>query len=151
MITVEEIKTWGPWVGGLLAGFLPWIAMLGKAKSERSKDRADLVKIAHEAAGALIKDLREEIERGNEDRDQLRRRLEEVENELADFRRKHDAIMADKDAELAILRGENRQLRAMLDSHRRLLEANGISLPLLRDQFYFVPPGDAPPHDLEGL
>lgn len=152
MITVEDLKTWGPWVTALAAGLLPYMTLWGKSKSDRTKERADLVKIAQEAAGAVIKDLRDEIDRAHDDRDQLRHRLEEVEYELADFRRKHDAMIAERDAELTMLRGENRQLRAMLDSHRRFMEANGLTPPLMQEQFWLVPPGNQPPHDLrEGL
>lgn len=151
MITVEEIKTWGPWLGALIVGALPVFGMMGKARTQRTQDRADLVKIAQEAAGAVIKDLRDEIDRAHDDRDHLRRRLEEVEDELADFRRLHDAMIAEKDAELTILRGENRQLRAMLDSHRRMMEANGLTPPLMSEQFWIVPPGNQPPRELEGV
>lgn len=162
-VNVEQlVQHWGPWLGALLVGSLPFFKFwrdgaTAKARegAKRASEQANLIKIAQDVAGDLVKDLREEIKRANEDRDelrregdQLRRDLEGVKTELAEFRRKHDAMMADKDAELALLRGENRQLLAILESYRRLLEANGIDPPPMTQPFFRIPAGDTPPKDL---
>lgn len=145
----QLFQAWGPWLG-LLLGTLPWLVFLRDGEKSQKKERLDLAAIAQDAVKDLIKDLREELDRGNKDRDQLRHRLEEVEHELADFRRKHDAMIADKDAELTLLRGENRQLLAMLESYRRLMKANGIEPPPVTQQFWSVPTQGKPP-ELEDM
>lgn len=94
-------------------------------------DRTDLIKIAQEAAGAVIEDLREETDR-------LRARLEEVERELSDLQKRHTDMIADKDAKITMLEGENRQLLAQIDAYRDILARHGIPEPVQGQAYYVV-------------
>ncbi len=126
MDAAELLREWGPLVGAVGVGLLPWVKVWSDRRSGERRDRHDLVKIAQEAASAVIEDLRDEVDR-------YRARLEEVEREFTDFRRKHDTMIADKDAKIALLEqrismteGEVRQWRATAESYARLLDKNGI-------------------------
>lgn len=83
------------------------------------RDRGDLIRIAQEAAGKVIEGQSEEIDR-------LRQRIEEVEEELGELRRKHADQLAEKDAKILLLEGELRTARSHVAAYERLLEANGI-------------------------
>jgi hypothetical protein len=126
---------------GVFAGWQVW----RNARRDNRKDRADLVKIAQEAAGSVIADLRE-------DNDRARAQLDDIRSDFDDFRKAHDLMIADKDAELAMLRGENRQLKAALESRERLLAANGIPYEPLTQAIWQVPAGRAgEPKDIVAL
>lgn len=83
------------------------------------RDRGDLIRIAQEAAAAVIKTQQEEIER-------LRQRIDEVEEELGELRRKHADQLAEKDAKILLLEGELRTSWSQVRAYERLLEANNI-------------------------
>jgi septal ring factor EnvC (AmiA/AmiB activator) len=128
--------------GGGLSGFaalvkLRWDARenLRKAQAAQATTRTDLIKIAQDAAGAVIADLRTEIDR-------LRGQLDEVEAEFATFRKAHDTMIADKDAELALLRGQVRQLSATVDAYERLLTAHDIPHERPTQIFYEIRGGE---------
>jgi len=100
---------------GFFAVYKQWTTNRG---AER-RDRGDLIKIAQDAAGAVIKTQQDEIER-------LRERIEEVEEELADLRREHARQIAEKDAKILLLEGELRTAWSQVEAYERLLEANNI-------------------------
>lgn len=97
------------------------------------QQRTDILKIAQEAAAGVIEDLREDVDRERKlraeqraENERISLRLEKVEREFAEFRKVHDMMIADKDAELTLLRGENRQLKAVVDAYERLLSEHNI-------------------------
>lgn len=109
-------------LGGLAASVKLWIDASAARKSEKATkatQRTDLIKIAQDAAGAVIADLRAEVDR-------LHKQLAEVHAEFGSFRKAHDSMIADKEAELALLRGKVRALEATVDAYERLLTANNI-------------------------
>lgn len=120
-----ELKEWLPAAfggSGLLVAARLWFDARQARKSEKAaKDvqRTDLVRIAQDAAGAVIADLRKEADR-------LREQLDKLDAEFATFRKAHDTMIADKEAELALLRGKVRALEATVDAYERLLTANNI-------------------------
>lgn len=185
MNAAELVREWGPLVTLLIAvssglvtvcgALVTWrklrldrarfdaerAAAFAKIDADRAaaqaQDRAAVIKLTQEVASATIRDLREDVERGHAAEDALRVRVDQLEQELADFRRKHEAMIADKDAELTnvraeltLLRGDNRELLAMLESYRRLMKAAGIEPPPVSQRFWSVPPGHQPP-ELEEL
>lgn len=110
---------------------------LSSGQAASRKERIDLVRLAEEVSANAIKELRE-------DNAALRGRLDEIEEEFAAFRRTHDGMIADKDAELALIRGENRQLKALLEAYERLLEANGIPHEKPMQPYWRVAAGEKP-------
>ena len=96
---------------GILAAWKAW-----------ATQRSDLVKIAQDAAGAVIEQLRKEADR-------LAARLKQVEDELASLRREHAQMIAQKDAQIALLEGEKRQLTAKVEALQRVLAAHGWGEP----------------------
>lgn len=103
-----------------------------------------LVTIAQDAAKSVIVELRAEVER-------LQEQVDDLVAELSLARKEHADTLAAKDAELALARGENRQLRAQLEALERLLDDAGIPHERVMQQpFYRVPPGIGPA-DLEPL
>lgn len=145
MNALQLAQAWGPLAVAAVGAVLSILVFRRDTRNAQRRDRADLIRLAQEAARATIDDLRIEIDRGNASQDRLRARVEEVEREFADFRRKHDDMIEAKDAELVMLRGEVRQLRTVIDSYQRLMRANGIEPPPLTQQFWSVPSGDGPP------
>lgn len=93
--------------------------LLGQRAMAR-KAEADLMQMAQDAASGVIHTLREEAER-------LAQRLEQVEAELGDLRREHSRMISDKDARLAALEGEKRQLEARVAAYRRILAVHGLA------------------------
>lgn len=102
--------------------------------------RNDLIKIAQDAAGQVIQNLRDEAE-------SLRERVELLEGELDEMRRRlgqsADSIAA-KDAELAMLRGRLRQVLATLVSHESKMTAAGIAFEKHRQEQWMIEAGDYP-------
>lgn len=113
-------------VPGVWAAFVQF----RRFSSEDRKERSDLVKIAQDAAGAVIQDLRDEADR-------LRQRLEAVEAELNGLRKEHAMMLADKDAQITLLKGEKNQLQAELDALKRWLAKKGIEVPTARGEVYW--------------
>ncbi|WP_454717128.1 hypothetical protein [Caulobacter segnis] len=93
--------------------------LLGRRAIAR-KAEADLMQMAQDAASGVIHTLREEADR-------LAQRLEQVEAELGDLRREHSRMISDKDARIALLESEKRQLEARVDVYRRILAAHGLA------------------------
>lgn len=121
-------------VPGIFAAWKAW-----------SVGRRDLVKIAHDAAASVIGDLRKEIDRSHQEIDRLHRQQEELEREFAEFRRTHDTMIADKDAEIALLRGRLREAEAIIQAQDRLLDRHGIPHEHPRSSaFWGVPAGSGP-------
>lgn len=89
---------------------------------EDRRDEQQLIKIAHEAATAVIEELRAESDR-------LRDRLTEVEAELTSLRKEHAEMMANKDARIQFLEGEKRNLEMTLLAYEDLLRRHGIEPP----------------------
>lgn len=92
------------------------------AAAARQVARLDLAKLAREAAADIIQTLREEVDHWTAEVDKLRVELRELQTE-------HIRMIADKDAEIALLRGRNRQLEATIAAHRRQMVAAGLTLP----------------------
>lgn len=93
--------------------------LLGRRAIAR-KAEADLMQMAQDAASGVIHTLREEADR-------LAQRLEQVEAELGDLRREHSRMIHDKDARIAQLESEKRQLEARVSAYRRVLAAHGLA------------------------
>lgn len=92
------------------------------AAAARQVAKLDLLKLAREAAADTIQTLREEVDHWTAEVDKLRAELRELQTE-------HIRMIADKDAEIALLRGRNRQLEATIAAHRRQMVAAGLTLP----------------------
>lgn len=113
---------------GLFAVWRQWTV----GQQAHRKDRADLVKIAQEAAGAVIQSLRD--------------RLDEVEAELAELRKEHVKMLSEKDAKITLLEGEKRGLEAYAQSLERRLDELGIEYPKCAGLMgYFVSDGSVRP------
>nr|WP_295109987.1 hypothetical protein [uncultured Caulobacter sp.] len=93
--------------------------LLGRRAIAR-KAEADLMQMAQDAASGVINTLREEADR-------LVQRLEQVEAELGDLRREHSRMISDKDARIAELESEKRQLETKVGAYRRILAAHGLA------------------------
>jgi len=115
------------------------------AKSARDVQRADLIKIAQDAAGAIIADLREDVDRERREHAKTRARLDELDAEFATFRRTHDTMIADRDAELALLRGRVRALEAERDALARILDHHNIPHPPTAQPFFELRDGRVDP------
>jgi hypothetical protein len=100
---------------GVWAVYKQWTAR----QDANRKDRGDLVKIAQDAAGAVIQDLRDEGDR-------LQKRVDSLEAELSAVRKEHSETVAAKDAKILMLEGQLRQALAAADAFDRLLTANDI-------------------------
>lgn len=126
---LHALKDFWPAVLALVAALKFWLdarvsrrAELGArlaADEAKAVQRTDLIKIAHDVAGGLIAELRTESDR-------LRKRVAEIETEFASFRKVHDKMIGDKEAELSLLRGRVKSLEATLDAYERLLTQNNI-------------------------
>jgi hypothetical protein len=107
---------------GFLVAVKLWFDVRAARKAEKvakATQEIDLIKIAREVAGATIADLRTQV-------GELQKQLTDVQTEFASFRKIHDTMIADKEAELALLRGKVRALEATVDAYERLLTANNI-------------------------
>jgi hypothetical protein len=128
------------WVGYLAVGAPgAWavIKLWIDGRKDQSKQRADLIKIAQEAAASVIEDLQAHIDR-------LQARIATLEAELSTARREHTDSIAAKDAEIALLRGEVRQWQAIADTYERQLTDAGVPHEKPSQPVWRVPPGTAP-------
>lgn len=112
-------KSW-PYVVVASPGIYAVIKDLLGQRAMARKAEADLMQMAQDAASGVIHTLREEADR-------LAQRLEQVEAELGDLRREHSRMISDKDARIALLESEKRQLEARVDVYRRILAAHGLA------------------------
>ncbi|WP_299016808.1 hypothetical protein [uncultured Caulobacter sp.] len=128
-------KTW-PYVVVAAPGIYAVIKDLLGRRALARKAEADLMQMAQDAASGVIHTLREEAER-------LAQRLEQVEAELGDLRREHSRMILDKDARIALLEGEKRQLEAKVSAYRRVLAAHGLA-DEPSSQHFEVAAGDKP-------
>jgi hypothetical protein len=123
-------KAWPFLIVGAPGLFAAWKAW--------TTQRSDLVKIAQDAAGAVIQSLRDEAVR-------LAKRLEQVESELDELRKEHAQMMANKDARITLLEGEQRQLQAQVEAYRRILASHDLPDPG-RPAFFELQGGALKPH-----
>lgn len=93
------------------------------ARSARAAAKLDLTRLAQEAAGDVVQILRDEVGR-------LADELSDVRAEMREMQREHIQMIAGKDAELAVARGQIRQLEAKCETYRRLLADHDIAIPL---------------------
>lgn len=115
MNALHLLKEWWPFIIVAAPGFYAvWKSDRENKRADR-KDKADLVKIAQEAAGAVIQSLRD--------------RLDEVEAELAELRKEHTRMIADKDAKITLLEAELRRWKAIATSYERTLAQHDIPHP----------------------
>lgn len=122
---LEFLKDFGPLIfggSGFLTAVKVWFDARAARKAEaatRASQEIDLIKIAREVAGATIADLRTQV-------GDLQKQLGDVQAEFATFRKTHETMIADKNAELAMLRGQVRSLKATVDAYERLLTQHNI-------------------------
>jgi hypothetical protein len=129
-------KSW-PYVMVAAPGIYAVVKDLLGRRAIARKAEADLMQMAQDAASGVIHTLREEADR-------LAHRLEQVEAELGDLRREHSRMILDKDARIALLEGEKRQLEARVAAYRRILAAHGLAEEPAAQHFE-VAAGDKPP------
>lgn len=138
MDLLKLLETYWPYlivaVPGLYAVWKQWQA----ARQVARKDRADLIKIATEAAGAVIEDLRAEIER-------LKGEVEDLHSELASARREHAEMIAHKDAQITLLQGEKRQLEQQVAALEDFLRRHGIEPPKQGQTYWTMQDGALTP------
>lgn len=88
-----------------------------RALSEHAKN--ELVTIAQNAAKGVIRILQDE-------NDRLNARVDLLENDFGKLQTKHAEMMASKDAEITLLRGECREAMTLAMSYEHLLTENSI-------------------------
>jgi hypothetical protein len=117
MEAAHLLQAWGPLVGGVAVGLLPWLKLWRDAREAGGRRRADLIKIAQDAAAAVITELREEADR-------LRVRVGSLEDTVSGLRRElglsADGIAA-RDAQIALLRARLVEALALAETYRRRL------------------------------
>lgn len=84
----------------------------------RAVAKLDLTKLAQEAAADVIQTLREEVDHWTGEVAKLR-------DELREARREHAQVIAQKDAQIALLEGEKRQLTAKVEALQRVIVSHG--------------------------
>lgn len=89
----------------------------------RQVAKLDLAKLVREETAEIILRLREEV-------DHWVAEVEKLRQEIHDIQTSNALTLAAKDAEIALLRGRNRQLEASIAYHRRLMLKAGLTLPL---------------------
>ena len=130
-------KAW-PYLVVAAPGLWIWWKDLRGERQVKRKEHADLVQIAQNAAAKVIEDLSDEIGR-------MRGRIDELERELADLRKEHARVVADKDAKITLLEGEKRQLEAKVAAYERVLKAAGVPLPVAGETYWTVVGGEVVP------
>ncbi|WP_091742925.1 hypothetical protein [Phenylobacterium immobile] len=115
MDALHLLQAWGPLAGGVAVGVLPWLKLWRDAREAGGRRRADLIRIAQDAASAVITELREEADR-------LRDRVGCLEDTVSALRRQlglsADGIAA-RDAEIAGLRARLAEALALAETYRR--------------------------------
>ena len=128
-------KAW-PYVVVASPGIYAVVKDLLGRRALAHRAEADLMQMAQDAASGVIQTLREEAER-------LAQRLEQLEVELGELRREHTRMILDKDARIALLEGEKRQLEARIAAYRRILAAHDLPDVPIAEHFE-VAAGDRP-------
>jgi hypothetical protein len=115
--------------GAIFTAFKFWSDQRAKRRetaaatfAARAVAKLDLTKLAQEAAADVIQTLREEVDHWTGEVGKLRGELRELQSE-------HIRMIADKDAEIALLRGRNRQHLAEIETLHRAMQAAGIPIP----------------------
>jgi hypothetical protein len=102
------------------------------------KDRTDLAAFAQAAARDMLDEHRKELDR-------LRGRLEGVEAELGDLRKEYVKMLADKDAEISMLRGALRQKEAEVTGLLHILDRHHIPRPVQGAEYWETRDGELQP------
>ena len=104
---------------GLFTFFKAWSDLRAKRReavaatvAAEAVARLDLTKLAQEAAKDVVQILRDEVDHWTGEVAKLR-------EELRDARREHAQVIAQKDAQIALLEGEKRNLQSQLDAYHR--------------------------------
>lgn len=84
--------------------------------------KLDLAKLVREETAEIIQRLREEV-------DHWTAEVEKLRQEIHDVQRDHAKTLAEKDAEITLLRGRVRQLESTIAAHRRQMMAADLPLP----------------------
>jgi hypothetical protein len=103
----------------------------------RAAAKIDLTRLAAEVSAEAIQTLRDELHR-------LTLEIDDLRAQFAAAQRDHIRMIADKDAEIALLRGRNRQLEASIAAHRRKMQAAGLELPA-EPAFFEISHGELTP------
>jgi hypothetical protein len=130
------LKEWGPIATGVSVGGLGWLKAWADARHGRGQQRIDLIKIAQEAAGEVIEELRAEIAR-------LRSEIAALERELMEARREHADVLAAKEARLLLLEGEIRHWMQIADTYERQLTEAGVPHEKPAQPIWRVPRSEA--------
>ncbi len=96
------------------------------SRTARAALKLDLNRLAQEAVGDAVEILRAEVKRLSDE-------LADVRAEMRHQQSEHIQMIAGKDAELAVARGQIRQLETKCDFYRRLLLDAEIPIPLTFD------------------
>ena len=133
-------KHWVHLSGG---GAAVWAAAKWWSVSARAgrKDRADLVRIAQDAASQVIQDLRDENTRKGQQIADLERRQDALQNEMTDLRKGHIAMVEAKDARIVLLEAQVRQALATAAAYEKLLEEHGIPHEKPAQPFWLIADG----------
>ena len=115
--------------GGVFAALKWWTDRGDKTRqaeaaviAARATAEIDLTRLAKEVSAEAIDTLRDELHRQALE-------IKDLRGEIRDLQAEHIRMIADKDAEIALLRGRNRQLEATIAAHRRHMIAAGLELP----------------------
>lgn len=92
------------------------------ARGARAAVKLDIDRLARELIDDAVEILRAEVKRLGDE-------LADIKAEMRQQQSDHIQQLAGKDAELAVARGQIRQLEARCDIYRRLLIDHGVSVP----------------------
>jgi hypothetical protein len=98
-----------------------WRSFQGDRRQTR-RQRADLIRIAQDAAASVIESLRQRV-------DDLEKELADLKDERLSMMHEHAQALATKDRQIALLEGHARQLQATIQSYDRLLTKHDIPHP----------------------
>lgn len=114
----------------LVAGFAVAIWTITRSWFARhdlsEKAKTTLVAIAQKAAGDVIKMQSDQISIQSNQITAQAKRIDQLESEFDGLQKKHSEMMASKDAEITLLRGECREAMTLAMSYERLLTENKV-------------------------
>ena len=119
MDVIALLKNAWPFLLVAAPGLFALIKWVEGAQRGGRKDRADLIRIAQDAAAGVIGHLEREAA-------ELRKRVDDLEGELNKLRKDHHEMMVSKDAKITFLEAEVQRWRSYAESYERTLEQNGI-------------------------